>query len=188
MMAKKNTYDAAASSPAVSVNGARVRLQLKPEGTSGGSFVLSAMVVSAASVTLDGPFRWRIEATGEDGRQESLIIHGLRTKTEKTKRDERYPVSELGRRTEFLRSKGDKGAYRAVYEIPGMLEVKPREDGALEVFVDLTVVGNGRSVRKLVHFKLDPSQKRQDEFIFVPTEIVKSIGKSSADWEDSGWD
>jgi hypothetical protein len=34
---------------------------------------------------------------------------------------------------------------------------------------------------------MDPSQKRQDEFIFVPTEIVKSIGKSPADWEDKGW-
>jgi hypothetical protein len=61
-------------------------------------------------------------------------------------------------------------------------------DGALEVFVDLTVVAESRRERKLVRFRMDPSQKRQDEFIFVPTEIINSIGKSMADWDETGWD
>jgi hypothetical protein len=188
LRAAKHTYDTAASSPAVTVNGARVRLQLKPDGTSGGSYVVSAMVVSAAVATLDGPFRWRIEATGEAGRQESLILHRLRTRTETTRRDEWYPAVHLGRRVEFQSRNGANGVWRAVYDIPGQLRVKPREDGALEVQADLSVVANGRRKRRLVRFRLEPSQKRQDEFIFVPTEIVKSIGKSPAEWEDTGWD
>ncbi|MGL4401481.1 MAG: hypothetical protein ACRCXD_16575, partial [Luteolibacter sp.] len=77
LIAKKNTYGAAASSPAVRVNGADIRIQLKPEGTSGGSYALSAMVVSTAVATLDGPFRWRIEATGEPAKQEYLIVHQI---------------------------------------------------------------------------------------------------------------
>lgn len=184
--AKKHTY--AATSPAVRVNGADIRMQVKPEGTDGGSYSVSAIVVSAAVATFDGPFRWRVEATGEIGKQESLVIHRIRTRTSKTKRDEWYPADHLGKRADFNRPKGATGPTRATYEIPGLLVVKPREDGALEVSVDLTVTTNGRRERKTVVFKMDPSQKRQDEFIFVPTEIVNSIGKSPADWEESGWD
>ncbi len=188
LIAKKNTYGAAASSPPVRVHGADIRMQVKPEGTDGGSYAISAMVVSAAVATLDGPFRWRIEATGEIGRQEYLVVHRIRTKTEKTKRDEWYPAALLGKRADFQRAKGDSGPTRAVYPIPGRLEVKPQVDGALEVFVDLTVVAQGQRERKLVRFRMDPSQKRQDEFIFVPTEIISSFGKSSADWDEAGWD
>lgn len=184
--AKKHTYEV--TSTAVRVNGADIRMQVKPEGTDGGTYAVSAMVVSAAVATFDGPFRWRIEATGEIGRQESLIIHRIRTKTAKTKRDEWYPTDHLGKRADFKRPKGETGPTRAVYPIPGLLVVKPREDGNLEVLVDLTVVSAGRRERKLVRFRMDPSQKRQDEFIFVPTEIVKSLGTSPADWEEKGWD
>lgn len=163
-------------------------MQVKPEGTDGGTYALSAMVVSAAMATFDGPFRWRIEATGETGRQEYFVVHRIRTRTEKTRRDEWYPADHLGRRAEFKQSKGEAGATRAIYPIPGLLQVKPRVDGALEILADLTVVTKGRNERKLVRFRMDPSQKRQDEFIFVPTEIVKSIGQSPADWEEIGWD
>jgi len=188
LIAKKNTYGAAASSPAVRVNGADIRMQVKPEGSDGGSYALSAMVVSAAVATFDGPFRWRIEASGEMGRQEYFVVHRIRTRTGKTRRDEWYPVFHLGKRADFKRPAGENGATRATYPIPGLLVVKPREDGSLEIFVDLTVVAQGHRERKLVCFRMDPSQKRQDEFIFVPTEIVKSIGKSPADWDKSGWD
>ncbi len=188
LIAKKHTYGTAASSPPVRVNGTDIRMQVKPEGTEGGSYALSAMVVSAAVATFDGPFRWRLEATGEMGKQESLVVHRIRTVTGKTKRDEWYPVAHLGKRADFTRRKGETGAIRAVYPIPGLLQVKPLEDGALDVYVDLTVVSKGRSERKLVQFRMDPADKRQDEFIFVPTEIVQSIGKSPADWEDTGWD
>ncbi len=185
LTAKKNSY---ASSPAVKVNGASVRMQVKPEGTSGGSYAVSAMVVSAAVATFDGPFSWRIEATGEMGRQEFIVVHRIRTKTTLTKRDEWYPADHLGKRYDFSRRKGETGPVRAVYPIPGLLKVKPKEDGALEIFADLTIAANGRSERKLVRFRMDPSQTRQDEFIFVPTEIVENIGKSSSDWKESGWD
>ena len=37
-------------------------------------------------------------------------------------------------------------------------------------------------------FHLDPAEKRQDEFIFLPAEIVRSIGNDPADWEDPAWD
>ncbi len=188
LMAKKNTYGAAASSPSVHVNGANIRMQVKPEGTENGSYTLSAMVVSASVATFDGPFRWRLEATGETGRQESLVVHRVRTRTAKTKRDEWYPADHLGQRVDFKPSTGSSSTTHAAYPVPGLLLVKPHTDGALEVFVDLTVTTRGHGERKLVCFRMVPSQKRQDEFIFLPTEIVKSIGKSTADWDESGWD
>ena len=188
LIAKKHTYGTAASSPPVRVSGTDIRMQVKPEGTEGGSYALSAMVVSAAVATFDGPFRWRLEATGEMGRQEYLVVHRIRTVTGKTHRDEWYPATHLGKRADFTRSKGETGATHAVYPIPGLLKVKPLEDGALDVYVDLSLVSAGRRERKLVHFRMSPSEKREDEFLFVPTEIVRSIGKSPENWDDSGWD
>ena len=188
LIAKKHTYGTAASSPPVLVNGTAIRMQVKPEGTEGGSYALSAMVVSAAVATFDGPFRWRLEATGEMGKQEYFVVHRIRTVTDKTRRDEWYPASHLGKRADFIRPKGETGATRAIYPIPGLLRVKPLEDGALDVYVDLTMVVAGRRERKLVHFRMDPSEKRQDEFIFVPTEIVESIGKPLESWDNPGWD
>lgn len=186
LTASKHTYSA--SSPAVKVNGADVRMQVKPEGTDGGSYALSAMVVSAAVATFDGPFRWRIEAVGQAGSHESLVIHRIRTQTGKTNRDEWYPTIHLGKRADFRPIRGNPDAARAYYPIPGLLVVKPREDGDLTVTVDLSVTRDGKSERRLVRFRMDPSQKRQDEFIFLPVEIAKSIGTSPADWEESGWD
>jgi hypothetical protein len=188
LIAKKNTYDAAATSPAVKVNGADIRIQLKPEGTSGGSYALSAMVVSTTVATLDGPFRWRIEATGQHARQEYLVVHQIRTRTGKSQRDERFPRQLLGKKAEFKRTKDGTGTTRAIYPIPGRLEVKPLDDGFLEIFVDLSVVTAGNRQRRLVRFRMDPAEKRQDEFIFVPTEIIRNIGKSPSEWEESAWD
>jgi hypothetical protein len=186
LIAEKHTY--AASSSPVRVNGADIRMQVKPEGTDGGSYALSAMVVTAAVATFDGPSRWRLEATGRAGEQESLVIHRIHTRTGKTRRDEWYPASHLNRRADFKPVKADPASSRAVYPIPGLLVVKPREDGKLEVTVDLSVRAHGRSERKLVRFRMDPSQKRGDEFIFLPAEIVANIGKSPAEWEDPAWD
>lgn len=188
MRATKHTYAANASSPAVKVNGANVRLQLRPEGTSGGSYVVSAMVVAAAVTTLDGPFRWRIEATGQENHHESMVVHRLRTQTKLTKRDEWYPTRYLGKSVDFTKPSGSGNPWRAVFEIPGTLEVKPREDGALEILADLSIRADGKTQRKVVKFRLDPSKSRQDEFIFVPTEIVRSIGKPMSEWEETGWD
>jgi len=163
-------------------------MQVKPEGTDGGSYAFSAMVVGAAAATFDGPFRWRLEGTGKTGDQESLIVHRIHTRTGKTRRDEWYPVNLLDKRADFKLVKADPTHSRAVYAIPGLLLVKPREDGNLEVTVDLTVRANGRSERKLVRFRMDPSEKRGDEFIFLPAEIVNNIGKSLDEWDDPAWD
>jgi len=188
LRANKHTYESGVSSPMVKVNGAEIRLNLKPEGTADGSYAVSAMVVSAAVATLDGPFSWRVVATGDQGVHESVIVHRIRTRTTLTKRDEWFPTKHLGERADFLPNKKIEGKSRAIYRIPGLLKVMPREDGALEVLVDLTVRAQGRGERKLVRFRLDPAQKRQDEFIFLPTEIITSIGKPMSDWEDPGWD
>lgn len=186
LIARKHTY--AASSPPVLVNGADIRMQVKPEGTDGGSYAFSAMVVGAAAATFDGPFRWRLEGTGKTGDQESLIVHRIHTRTGNTRRDEWYPVNLLDKRADFKLMKADPTHSRAVYSIPGLLLVKPREDGNLEVTVDLTVRANDRSERKLVRFRMDPSEKRGDEFIFLPAEIVNNIGKSLDEWDDPAWD
>lgn len=185
LVAKKHTYGSRSGVP---VNGAKVSLQVKPEGSGGGSFMLSAMVVSGGVATLDGPFAWRIEAIGETGRHEALVVHRLRTRTAATGRDEWYPRKHLGKQSEFRVVKSSPSQARAVFEIPGLLQVKPREDGALDVLADLSVKAGGRWERKQVKFHLDPAEKRQDEFIFLPAEIVKSIGSDPADWEDPGWD
>lgn len=185
LVAKKHTYG---SREGAVVNGAKVSLQVKPEGSAGGSFMLSAMVVSAGVATLDGPFRWRVEATGVAGRHESLVIHRLRTRTATTRRDEWYPRKHLGKRADFRPVKSAPGEVRAVYEIPGTLEVKPREDGALDILADLSVKADGCWERKVLKFHLDPAEKRQDEMIFLPAEIVRSIGSDPQDWEDPAWD
>lgn len=185
LVAKKHTYDGVTG---VDVNGAKVSLRVKPEGTDGGNYALSAMVVSAAVATLDGPFRWKIEAIGVDGVHESLVVHRVHTHTTVTQRDEWYPSEHLGKRAEFRRLKGESGKSRAIYEIPGTLEVKPREDGALEIVAEISVRATGKTRRERLKFRLDPTEKRQDEFIFLPAEIVRSIGTDPADWENPGWD
>jgi hypothetical protein len=186
LVASKHSYSA--SSHAAKVNGAEIRMQVKPEGTDGGTYAMTAMVVSAAVATFDGPFRWRLEAIGIPGSHESVVVHRIHTRTGKTKRDEWYPTKHLGKRADFRPIKDQPQKSRAIYPIPGLLVVKPREDGDLSLTVDLSVIREGRSERKLVRFRMDPSQSRQDEFMFLPVEIAKSIGTSPADWEDPGWD
>jgi hypothetical protein len=186
--ASKRTYGATAASPPVTVNGTAIRMQVKPEGTAPGSVAVSAMVVGAAIATFDGPFRWRLEATGEAGREESLVVHRIRTRTTKTNRDEWYPAEKLGQRVEFTRPESSGGGTRAVYPVPGLLMVMPLEDGALDVDVDLSLVTAGKKVRRTVRFRMEPTSKRADEFVFIPTEIVESLGKSAAEWDDQGWD
>lgn len=185
LIADRHTYASEAASPSVEVNGATVRLQVKPEGTESGSYALSAMVVTAAKATFDGPFRWRVDAVGEPGRHEWIAVHRIRTRTSETKRDEWYPERHLGERALFRKR---DGGFRASYQIPGLLNVKPREDGALDIFVDMTVHADGRAVRRIARFRMEPAHKRADEFVFLPAEVISHIGKPVEDWGDSGWD
>jgi len=50
----------------VEISGAKVKSALKPLGGKGG-ISLSAMFYATGTGTLDGPFRWSVEAEGEEG-------------------------------------------------------------------------------------------------------------------------
>ena len=185
MTANKRTY---AGRPSVEVHGARLMMQVRPEGEAGGSYMVSAMIASAGVATLDGPFSWRIEATGRAGVHEALVVHRLHTRTATTNRSEWYPADRLGRRALFRPVKREPGVVRARYEIPGLLQVKPREDGRLTVTADVSVKAGATWRRATVRFQLDPAEKRQSEFIFLPAEIVKGLGTDPEDWDDPMWD
>jgi hypothetical protein len=182
---KRSTYTGSGTE----VNGAHVSLQVKPEGTSGGSYALSAMVVGVAVANLDGPFRWRIEAVGKEGTHHAMHVRRLRTVTSKTKRDEWVPKQWLGAKVPFARKPSDApGVVKAVFDVPGYLSVKPKEDGGLEVFADVIIESYSGRVRKVVKFKLDPTEKSQRETVFIPAEIVTSIGKPMSELEEKNWD
>jgi len=173
----------------VEVNGATVSMSVKPEGTANGSYALSAMVVGVAVANLDGPFRWRIEAEGKEGVHEAMYVQRLRTVTELTKEDEWFPRRLLGEKVGFVRKKSyAPGVVKAVYDVPGLLDVKPKVDGALDVYADVIIEANGRRERKVVKFRLDPTEKKERETVFLPAEIVESIGKPMSEWEERGWD
>ena len=116
LIAKKNTYGA--SGPAAKINGAEVRLQVNPQGAENGAFSLSAMVVSTTVATMEGPFRWRVEAIGDSSVHQSIVIHRIFTSTEKSKRKEWYPTAKLSKRADFREVKERLGKSRARYEIP----------------------------------------------------------------------
>lgn len=183
----RSTYGAGGGG--AEVNGAAVSLQVKPEGTSGGSYALSAMVVGVGVANLDGPFRWRIEAVGEEGVHEAMYVTKVRTVTRITKRDEWYPEKWLGAGVPFRKKKVyPEGEVRAVFEIPGKLDVKPKKDGALEVLVEVAIEARGKREKEIVKFHLDPATKADREMIFLPAEIVTSIGKPVSEWDEKGWD
>jgi hypothetical protein len=181
----KHTYMQGAP---VEVAGAEVAMGFRPEGTRSGSVMVTAMVVGGGMATFDGPFRWRVEAVGREGKHELLVVHRIRTKTEKTGRDEWFPESELGRSAEFRKHPERPGMTRARYDIPGLLKVEPEKDGRLDVWVDLSLNVEGKWQRRTIRFKLDPGVKSQNEFIFLPVEVARNIGKPLADQEDSMWD
>lgn len=185
LRATKHTYQSSGQS--IKVGGAKVSMDFRPEGSRPGSMVFSAMVVGAALATFDGPFRWRVEAIGEQGVHESLVVHRIRTKTAKTRRDGWFPAEQLGRKASFRSFKGEPGRVRARYPIPGLLEVMPETDGRLDVWMDLSVSGKTGSERKMVHFVLDPSLKDQNEMIFIPVEIVEGFGKPLSEQDDPMW-
>jgi len=186
LIAKKDTYGT--KGPGVKINGATVRMQVNPQGSADGAMAFSAMVVAVGVATMEGPFRWRIEAVGTPGVHQSLVVHRLHTSTAKSKRKEWYPADKLNQRADFRTSKEQPTLSRARYEIPGLLQVTAEKDGMLTILADVTVSTSQRRERKLIRFQLDPQQKRADEFLFLPVEIVKSIGKDWDEMEDPYWD
>ncbi|MCH7225536.1 hypothetical protein [Haloferula sp. A504] len=186
LKATKHTY--AGPARGSELGGAEVRVAFRPEGSRPGSFMVSAMVVGGGMATLDGPFKWRVEALGEAGRHESFTVHRIRTRTLKTGRDEWFPAGELGAVAEFRPLKDKPGVVRARYPIPGLLKVKPEEDGGLEVWVDASVAGPGGRARKMLRFRMQATEEDASEVVFLPVEIAESIGTDPADWEDPMWD
>lgn len=187
LIGTRSTYQGGGNS--VTVNGAQVAMEVRPEGTTGPNVALSAMVVGVGVANLDGPFRWRISAVGEEGVHEAMYVTAIRTVTSKSGRDEWYPKKYLGGRTPFLKKKRyAEGEVRAEFEIPGKLVVKPLEDGYLDVLVELAIESKSKRVKKVVRYRLDPTKKKENQTIFVPAEIISHIGKPMSEWEDSGWD
>lgn len=186
LKATKHTY--VGSGRGTELGGAEVRVAFKPEGTRPGSFMLSAMVVGGGFATLDGPFKWRVEALGEAGRHETLSVHRIRTRTLGTGRDEWFPSAELGGTVDFKPVKKRPGVVRARYPIPGLLKVKPEEDGGLEVWVDTSVSGPGGRVRRMLKFRMEAAEEDASEIVFLPVEIAESLGTDPSDWEDPLWD
>lgn len=171
---KSNTYD---TSSAVTINGAKVSSGLKPMGGQGG-FSLSAMIYSAGSAKLEGPFIWRIEAEGAAQEHTNLIVHRVKVETSKTNRKEWYPAKSLGVDTKFIDYKKEPGKSYAVYQIPGRLKVDSATDGDITIYADVTVSSKSRTERKNVKFFLPAEQnKKEKEFIFFPAEIVGSFGQ-----------
>lgn len=172
----------------MAINGAQVRMQVNPQGAADGAFALSAMVVSTAVATMEGPFRWRLDVTGTPGVHESVFVHRIHTSTQKSKRSEWYPVRKLDKIANFRTTKDSPSVSKARYEIPGLLQVTSEKDGPLTILADITIATKSSKERKVVKFLLDPTQKRADEFIFLPVELVKTIGKDWEDIEDPSWD
>jgi hypothetical protein len=172
IVTKSHTYQ---KSQAVEINGAKVT------GESG--FGFSAMIYMAGSATLDGPFAWRVEAEGEKGQHQFMIVHRAKVLTSKTKRSDWYPEEHLGYQTNFKPSKKEPGKVFAVFQIPGKLKVYPREDGDITVLADVSITSTKGTGRNLVKFHLAAETTKDVEFISLPSEIIKGSSEDPRDWQ-----
>jgi hypothetical protein len=179
---KEKTYRAIGSRE---LNGAQVTSAVKPMGGKSGLSV-SAMVYSAGTGETDGPFLWRIEAIGEKGIHQSLIVHELTVRTAKTGRAEPYPEKWLGIIAPFEPMKGEENAGKvfAKYQLPGKLEVFPEEDGEITLVAELTIRSVTGNRRGEVAFRMEPTIERETETLFLPREIAKSLGgEDPTEWD-----
>lgn len=165
------------------VNGAKVTTELQPQGGKPG-FAVSAMVYMAGSADLEGPFKWRIMATGIDGTHTSMTIHEVRVRTTNSKRSDIYPSSQLPDDAPFRAYEKTPGVSYAVCQFPGLLEIDPVKDGESYMSVDLTIHSKAKAIRKTVHFTLVRSDEKETKFLFLPSEIAKSFGpKDPRQWQ-----
>ena len=168
--------------PSVEINGAKVNSAVKAMGGKGG-IAFSAMIVAAGTGTLDGPFIWRVEAEGKEGEQEWLRLNQARVTTEATKRSEPFPKSYLGQRSKFVPIPGEEGKTFAKFQLPGKLQVFPRDDGKIKIHLNVSVHAKGRTETKWVLFEMEPESKWTNETIFFPTEIVKNFRGNPREWD-----
>ena len=179
---KDRTYEPTGG---LSLNGAEVSSNVKPMGGKAGASI-SAMVYNAGFGETDGPFLWRIEALGQEGVHESLTVHKILVRTDKTKRSEPYPAKWLGEPSPFelMRGKENEGKVFAKYQMPGRLEVFPEVDGKITMEADISIKANGKSQRQKVSFAMEPKVGRETQTIFIPTELVNSFGrKDPTEWD-----
>ena len=169
-------------SQAVEINGAKVSSALKPMGGES-NFSVSAMVYSAGSGTLDGPFLWRVEAEGQTDTHDWLRVNEVRVSTTLTNRRERFPRSLLGQKTLFKALPDQKGRSFAKFQLPGKLKVMPRTDGKISLHLNVTVSARGKEESQWIRFELEPETKRATESIFLPSEIVEDIRGNPREWD-----
>ena len=166
----------------VEINGAKVTSALKPMGGKS-TFSVSAMVYSAGSGTLDGPFLWRIEAEGQSGVHDWIRVNEVRVRTALTNRRERFPSSLLRKKTPFKALPKQKGRAFAKFQLPGKLSVMPRIDGKVTLHLSVTVSARGKEESKWIRFELEPETKKATESIFLPSEIVEGIRGNPREWD-----
>jgi len=178
----ENTY--LATSDSVDINGAKVKVALKPMGgKSYGS--ASAMVVGLGAGSTDGPFIWRVEAEGEEGVHEKLWGNSISVKTGINEKSEPFPKEHLDFHSKFKPMKGKDNADKtfANHQFPGKLEVYPKKDGEITVTANISVKSNTSTRSKSLKFTLSPDSSKGFESIFIPTEIIKSFGgKDPTEW------
>ena len=165
----------------VGINGAKVKSALKPLDGKGG-ISLSVMVYAAGARTLDGPFRWRVEAEGLEGEHEWIQANQARVTTETTTRCEPYPQKHLGSRAKLVPISGEKGKAFAKFEIPGKLTVFSRKDGKTKIHLNVSVHAKSRTESKWLLFELELESKWKTESIFSPSRSLQA----SAEIHESG--
>lgn len=161
---------------AANVNGARVITEVKPMGGKPG-FSVSAMVYMAGSASLEGPFKWRVQAIGKQGVHQYMHIHSVSMRTAHTKRHNSFPRSQLPSSIPFVSYKKTPGVVYAVHQFPGLLEVYPQTDGPVTVTINVSIRSHAQSERKIITGVLKPTQQSETEFLFIPTEIAQSFGQ-----------
>lgn len=167
---------------AVDINGAMVNSALKPMGGSSG-IAISAMLYSAGTGSLDGPFLWRVEAEGDEGVHEWIRVNKVSVSTESTHRSEDYPLENLGARAKFVPIPREEGKTFAKFQFPGKLTVFPREDGKTKIRVNVSVRAKGRTETKWLVFEMEPESKWKSETIFLPVEIVRGFKGNPREWD-----
>ena len=176
MYIRDNNYTA--STQPVEINGAKVKIALKPNGgQSYGS--ASAMLVGFGAGKTDGPFIWRVEGEGLDGIHDSLWVNNIHVRTSTTNRSEPFDQKLLNYRSEFkpLKGKDNAGKTFANHQIPGELLVYPKKDGDITITASVSVRNTSQKTQtKTISFELAPKSSNTFENIFIPTEIINSFG------------
>lgn len=171
MLAKKSAGEWR-TSPAVEMNQANVTSEIELL-KSKHAVQLEKIVFRAGTAELDGPFHWKINMVGKAGVHQSMQVHGVQIKTQRTMRTASYPASMLGGQNYFvpISEKENESTVVASYTLPGELQLYPKADGKITVSMDLSITTAERTEREWVTFTLLPNEKLSKSFVFAPTTI-----------------